>query len=156
MSTRESNHAREELRALLVLGIIGTLLGVRDVLNANLVYGLTINDVANYLILYWGAYVFLMAIGISDDWVYPPISKACERAAQAAFCIGISVTSGMALFIVIFSALVKFMNEIASPFIIAVVSCAAFTFFVVKQITRRLPKPLEVTTQKGNNTGQQN
>lgn len=154
MSKRESDHTIEELRALLVLGIIGTLLGARDVLNANLVYGLTINDVANWLILYWGAYVFLMAIGISDDWVYPPISKACKRLAQAFFCLGISVTSGLALFIVVLSALVKSMNATTS-LIIAAVSWFAFSIFVIYQITRESPKLLEVSNQKGTKTDQQ-
>lgn len=153
MSTRESNHTREELRALLVLGIIGTLLGARDVLNANLGYGLTINSVAKYLILWWGIYIFLMAIGISDDWVYPPICKACVRAAEIAFCTGISVTCAMALYTVVALVLATFMNQTTSA-IIAAIPALLFGIFMVRQI-RRKPKLLQVTSTEASNTNQQ-
>jgi hypothetical protein len=146
MSTRASDHAREELRALLVLGIIGTLLGVRDVLNANLGYGITLNLVANFLILYWGAYVFLMAIGISDDWVYPPICKVCAHAAQVFFGLGISVTTAVALYTLLVLLLLRFMNEYVSV-IIALAVSVPLCIFVDSRISKKLPKSLEVTTK---------
>lgn len=136
MSAEQSALAREELRALLVLGIIGTLLSVRDILNIDLGYGIRLNIVVVYLILYWGAYVFLAVIAISDDWVNLRIANACGTAAALAFLLGVCATSGMALFATLAWILVHF---ISPSMTLAIAGITAFVFFLIA-IAKIMPR----------------
>jgi len=113
MSELDSAIAREELRALLVLGIIGTLLGVRDVLDIKLGYGITFNSIVSALMMYWGAYVFLMAVGVSGDLLRPKVADTCATVAALCFILGIASMIGMVIFVVVGVILTPFNPEIA-------------------------------------------
>lgn len=137
MSTREFDPlAREELRALFVLGIIGTLLGVRDVLDINLGYGITFSFVATLLMIYWGIYVFLMAIGISDDLVRLRVANTCATAAAVCFILGICSMIGMVLFTVVSLVLVQFIDQSMTLIVASIVAVVSTIIAVTKIIAR--------------------
>jgi hypothetical protein len=110
MTEREFDLGREELRALLVLGIIGTLLAVRDVLKGDLAYSITFTDITTLLMAYWGAYLFLMVIGISGDLVRRRVANACAIGAAFFFLLGIGSTIGMFLFTMLALVLARFID----------------------------------------------
>jgi hypothetical protein len=96
MARSEHPPVNEELRALLVLGVIGSLLAARGALVIIKVgAGFSLGDIANFLIFYWGTYLFLVAIGISNDVIYPPIAGMIKAVAKRFFFVGIPVTIGM-------------------------------------------------------------
>lgn len=108
MSQRSDKLAKEELRAILVLGIIGTLftaaqLSPRYVLPPSYM-GFTLKWVTYVLLFYWGTYLFFAVIGISDDWVADVVTHACDSFARFLFLGGIGILSGMVFLVLIGSA----------------------------------------------------
>jgi hypothetical protein len=136
MSTREIDLAREELRALLALGIIGTLLALRDVLDINLGYDVTFGMIASGLMAFWGAYVFLTAIGVSDDFIRLRVADACAAMAAYCFVFGICATGGVVVFIVVVLVLVRFIGSEAA-IIIGTLAASFFTLIVAMKIAAR-------------------
>ncbi len=104
MPATASKLAKEELRAILVLGIIGTLIGARGFLDISLGFGIHVSDFTNWLLVYWSGYLFLMVVGISDDVIKPQLARRCADAAPACFRAGITLT--LTLILVIGTALV--------------------------------------------------
>lgn len=136
MSAVDSAIAREELRALLVLGIIGTLLGVRDVLNVNLGYGVTLGMITSGLMVFWGAYVFLMAIGVSGDLISESVAEKCEVMAVVCFLVGICVTVGVVGFIVVTWVLVSIFGIHLEAVLIGLFAGGAFTLIALIKILK--------------------
>jgi hypothetical protein len=92
-TTNDGLYDLEELRAIFVLGVIGSLLTVEHILGAaQITSNISFRTVTLYLIIYWGLYVFLMAIGVSDDIVNPRITHACVKYAIVFFILGIAAT----------------------------------------------------------------
>jgi hypothetical protein len=87
------NLEREEVRGIFALGVLGSLLGVWTALQHFQVSShISLLTLALGLIIYWGLYVFLMAIGVSNDFINRSFADFCVRVAQAYFVVGISIT----------------------------------------------------------------
>lgn len=83
---------REEVRGLFVLGVIATLLAIRDSLNFRLVaWGFSGRDLTDVLIAFWGLYAFLMAIGVSGDLVRRGVARIAIVVARLMFSYGLGV-----------------------------------------------------------------
>lgn len=106
MSHPTNDLFREEVRGIFVLGVIATLLTLREfgpnpVLLANPAFAL--RDLELYFSGIWGLYIFFAAIAVSDDWIWPRLAKMCHVAAKTNFHVGIAVL--LATFVMIaFSA----------------------------------------------------
>lgn len=57
--------------------------------------------VVNVLIIYWGLYVFFMALGVSDDWIDQSITKRCYTLAKCLFIAGIGTMCGVAAIVIV-------------------------------------------------------
>jgi len=75
---------REEVRGIFVLGVIATILTARELLSYKLL-GLPIQFYLTDLLYGWGAYTFLMVMGVSSDWLGERIAKACYVSAWWVF-----------------------------------------------------------------------
>ena len=97
MSLGKTALSTEELRAILVLGIIASLLAARDLLNVKLGAGFSLVDIANALTVYWGGYLFLIVIGISRDVIYRPVAERFTRYGKVFFLVGVAASIGMSV-----------------------------------------------------------
>ncbi len=85
---------REEVRGVFVLGIIGTLLVLANFFAyVKITPESSLSVVVFYLVSFWGLYVFLTAIGVSEDFVKPEIAETCRWLAKGYFVLGISMTA---------------------------------------------------------------
>jgi hypothetical protein len=82
---------REEVRAIFALGVIGTLLTIRDLLSFP-IFGVPIQNILAGLIFGWGTYVFLMALAVSSDWTGEGVAKLCYL---LAYCTFVSAVAGI-------------------------------------------------------------
>ena len=87
----ESNDKKTELRGVFVLGIIGSLLALGRFADVKILFGMSLAELTNGLILFWGIYVALMAVGVSDDIVRPTIAKYCTILANFYFLGGLAL-----------------------------------------------------------------
>jgi len=93
-----ANGSKDELRVVIVLGIIGVLFSASQLWpEVTFAYNMTLRQVLNLLILYWGGYLILLAIGISDDWVKTSVAKVCYESSIMLFMIGMGFVTAMAL-----------------------------------------------------------
>jgi hypothetical protein len=82
---------REEVRGIFVLGVIGSLIALDSFLHNHMIVGdVSWHTVTIALVFYWGAYVFLMAIGVSgEDIVNARFAAHCKVLAAMGFVFGI-------------------------------------------------------------------
>ncbi len=90
-----SQLVREEIRGIFVLGVLGTLLAIRDLFDVTLFGGLHLRSLVAFLMAYWSAYVLLMALGVSDDWIPSSVARECTNGARIAFIAGIAFQVGI-------------------------------------------------------------
>jgi hypothetical protein len=98
MPIRDTKLAKEELRALLVLGIIGTLLSTREFLDINLGFGFHVSSLVQGMLSFWAVYLFLTVAGISTDVVRPRVARACAILAPVVFRSGLGLSVAVSLF----------------------------------------------------------
>jgi len=122
---------REEVRGLFVLGIIGVLLGLRNVVPWNIPI--------NYLLCYWGSYAFLMALGVSADIIEQPYSYAGMILAKKMFGLGMVMFSAFAVYVIVDLALGHFVNATLSSEI-AFIPTAILSCYLAWKIPKRLSK----------------
>ena len=91
----------EEVRGLFVLGVIAALLSVRGFTDFPLLQDLTFRAAINVLIVYWGLYVFFMALAVSHDWINQRVAKRCHYLAKQLFIAGICSTCGAVVVMVL-------------------------------------------------------
>ena len=60
---------------MFVLGAIAILLTAREFSGLKVAYSVTFRTVIDRPSLFRGAYVFFMALGVSQDWTYEPIQE---------------------------------------------------------------------------------
>ena len=96
---QERKYEREELRAILVLGIIGTLLGTKNFTDVSLGFGIHVSFIVNGLLEYWGAYLFLEVMAISSEVIKERVRAYCEIAARLCFLYGLALTFGLTIFV---------------------------------------------------------
>jgi hypothetical protein len=103
---------REEVRGIFVLGIVATLLSMKDILTA---WGFaqtfvnTIEAILSWLVVPWGVYALFMALTVSGEgnppWINARIARFSHNAAEFLFLYGLSVfvaeLISVAVFIVI-------------------------------------------------------
>jgi hypothetical protein len=92
---------RHEVRGIFVLGVIGTLLGLWQLPNTVFVRvpRITLHLIIFALTVYWGLFVFFMALAVSDDWVWKRIVDASYSIAKFLFRAGIGFL--LAIFVMI-------------------------------------------------------
>ena len=124
---------KEEVRGLFVLGIIAALLAARSFLDFKIdfeVVQFTIQSLLSFMIVGWGAYAFLMALGVSQDWIGKPLAKMCYALAWLSFIMGIGVSLGMifvlATFRVFFSGLHVFLPTAPAAIVSLCFSAAVY------------------------------
>jgi hypothetical protein len=86
------NLQREQVRGLFVLGVIATLLGVRNEVDLMVKRGsihAMISAGVSFLIFYWGLYAFLMSVAVSGDIFNKTTITISYTFAKAMFKIGI-------------------------------------------------------------------
>jgi hypothetical protein len=99
MATKDELH-REEARGIFVLGVIASLLAAKDSLGLALdLAHFTFSSFLVILILYWGAYTALMAVGISSDLFDEAFAARCETLARFMFVGGVWVLISAVLFV---------------------------------------------------------
>jgi hypothetical protein len=122
---------REEVRGLFVLGIIGVLLAIRNVVPWNIpIY---------YLLLYWGMYAFLMALGVSADIIEQPYSYAGMFLAKKMFGFGIAMFGALAAYAFINLVLGHFLSASLSSDL-ASVPTVILCGYLAWKIPKRLSK----------------
>jgi len=90
MGLDDNDLAREEVRAIFVLGVIGSLLAIENALRGTkLSPNLSLHTLSYLLTGYWGLYVLLMAIGVSPDLIRVDVSTTCRHFANLYFVYGI-------------------------------------------------------------------
>lgn len=99
MGQTDGSLTKEEIRAIFVLGIIGTLFTAAQ-LSPNYVMPpaymhFTFKSITYLLLVYWGTYLFFAVVGISDDWIRERIARACRAFSKFLFLGGISIIIGM-------------------------------------------------------------
>jgi hypothetical protein len=85
----------EELRGILVLGIIGTLLSIAQLAPKVELLGIPFVELTYWLIAYWGSYLFFAVIGISRDWINESVARVCYEIASMTFVSGIGFIVGL-------------------------------------------------------------
>jgi len=99
MATKEELH-REEVRGIFVLGVIASLLAAKDILGLALDFArFTYSSFLVILILYWGGYTVLMAVGVSSDLFDEAFAARCETLARFMFVSGVWVMICSVLFV---------------------------------------------------------
>jgi hypothetical protein len=95
------NYSSEELRVLIVLGIIGVLFSAYQFWpGITLAYGwMTLGQLIKLLIIFWGGYLILLAMGISDDWIRPSVAKICYDTSITLFVSGMGLVTSMAILV---------------------------------------------------------
>jgi hypothetical protein len=91
MPERNDKLLKEEVRGLFVLGIIGSLLALGRMLDVKIFDDVSLATLTSGLIGYWLVYVFLMAMGISDDIIRPGIARFCTGVARIFFLAGLAI-----------------------------------------------------------------
>lgn len=97
MAERSDKLLKEEVRGIFVLGVIGTLLALGRGLDVIVFSNVSLATLTNCLVLYWGIYVVLMAIGVSDDIVKPSITELCNTLAKVYFVGGLAVLMALSI-----------------------------------------------------------
>jgi hypothetical protein len=98
MSNDDLKVSLEELRALLVLGIVGTLFTMAQLSpNHVFAFGITFRWIADTLLISWGGYLFLAVVGISTDCVRKEFALACRDIAKFLFVFGIALGLAVAI-----------------------------------------------------------
>jgi hypothetical protein len=131
------NFQREEVRGLFVIGIIASLLAVRDVLRLKvaLPFGITLDaSVLNILLFFWALYAFLMAIAVSDDIFAERIRAECFDLSRFSFLMGIFLV----LWLLMLAVLAPLFVTIAGAELgqsLALVCSILFSFYMLNKIT---------------------
>jgi uncharacterized membrane protein len=84
---------RHEVRGIFVLGVIGTLLAIWQLPNTVFLKSprVTLHVIIAILTVFWGLFIFFMAIAISTDWVAKPIVRVTTYIARMMFLLGIGL-----------------------------------------------------------------
>jgi uncharacterized membrane protein len=94
---------REEVRGIFVIGVIATLLVlVTELPSVQIITPeLHLSNVFIGIIVMWGAYSFLMAVGMSRDIVRPTVAFGFRALAKLYFLFGITTTVVYPLFTIL-------------------------------------------------------
>lgn len=137
---------REEVRGLFVLGVIAALLTARGFPDFPLSQVLTFHTAMNGLVMYWGLYVFFMALGVSPDWIDQDIAKGCYDFAKYLFIAGIGVMCGTVVVVVLsylFPTFVSTRLGLAIVWVLAVLVAGAVGWKLApKKVSGREKMPL--------------
>jgi hypothetical protein len=90
MPERSDELLREEVRGIFVLGVIGTLLALGRGLDVKVFLDISLADLTNGLVLFWGIYVVVMAVGVSDDVFKSSVAEFCRGFAKFYFLMGLA------------------------------------------------------------------
>jgi hypothetical protein len=132
MEESDSRLFREEIRAIFALGIIGTIFAVKDALGIQFGFKDGFNAIVTSFVLYWGAYIFLMTIGVSDDWINPSIAETCAFFAKASFVIGIAATLAFIPMVAIATAFPFLLDSTAGKILMGVIASILGIYLVRK------------------------
>jgi O-antigen ligase len=92
-----------------------------------------------FLMLFWGAYIFLAVIGISDDWVRLGVAHACYVASAVCFLLGVCTTIGMLFFVMLTLVLMRFISMVTAA-TIAMMAAGVFSVVLFVMIVARNDK----------------
>ncbi len=101
---------REQVRGLFVLGFLAIILVIRDSFKIRLLADFTVLDMMNLLLLYWGTYAFLMALGLSPDIFKKNFAWGCATVARFLFYIG-----AVLMFYLLVTAFISLLLSLIAP-----------------------------------------
>jgi len=88
----------EELRALLVLGMVATLFTMAQLSPKHVfAFGLSFRWIAYTLLIDWGGYLFLAVVGLSKDCIKETLADLCRDLSKLCFLFGIGLGLGIAI-----------------------------------------------------------
>jgi len=137
MQSEDELH-REEVRCLFVVGVLGTLLGILHYLEIEIMPGLYLGDIAVGLMVFWLGYLFLMAIGISNDLIFKPeFCEWCRNQAKIWFAVGIGVTPNLAILVTLAFTLERLIPSPYTDFgaVIALLISCGLCYYLYNRIT---------------------
>ena len=133
MSTKDELQ-REEVRGILVLGVIASLLGVKDSLGLAVDFShFTYSSVLVILILYWGTYVTMMAVGVSSDLFDERFAARCATLARFMFVGGV-----WTLVMAVLSVPLAYLFSIISPGDLAVPYAVSVSSIITGAVFQRI------------------
>ena len=134
---------REQIRAVFAIGTIASIIAIRDRIDPAMSFlGIKISPLLDVLLFTWISYVFLMALGVSEDMFGKTISRLCVFLARISFFFGI----GLILLIVVPSLLLQAYSWLLSaPREIYAIILLAFVYFVyaVSKARKRAKNPAQ-------------
>jgi hypothetical protein len=92
---------REELRGILAIGAIASLVAVRGQLQSTTLLGFPILPLVDFLLGFWILYVLAMAIGVSGDIFGPTISDFCRSLGKLFFAAGIALITALVFTVIL-------------------------------------------------------
>ena len=121
---------REQIRGVFAIGTIASIIAIRDRIDPAMIFlGIKISPLLDVLLFTWISYVFLMALGVSEDMFGKSISRFCVGLARISFFFGI----GLILLIVVPSLLLEAYNWLLSaPLEVYAIIFLAFLYAISK------------------------
>jgi len=130
---------REQIRGVFAIGTIASIVALRDRIDVGTSYfGIRIVPLLDILLGAWVFYVFLMAIGVSEDLFPKVFSRFCVGVARMMFFLGV----GLLLIIVIPLVLIQAYNWLLSgPREVLLALFLVFLYVVARAMKARKSKP---------------
>lgn len=129
---------REQIRGIFAIGTVASIVALRDRVDPNTAYfNVRIVSLIDLLLFFWVAYIFLMALGVSEDIFGKRFSGLCVGLARFSFGIGIMLL----LIILVPAFLAQAYNWLLSlPREVILVGILAIIYLLVKTGRKRQAK----------------
>jgi FtsH-binding integral membrane protein len=137
MAEHDSKLVRHEVRGLLVLGVIGTLVALWQLPNFVFVESprITLHITIAIITGVWGLFIFFMAIAVSEDWVWKRLVDASYQIAKALFLLGIGFLFALLVMIAVYY------SPLGASYAIPVGLATAFVLGFLLYVTKPSEKP---------------